>query len=125
MGGGAGRLPENRAVVEDDIDANELLESGEAHAGPENRSDAARFGVDQIGQPRAVLAEEALLDLANQAVRVAADAGENGAGEGVLAVGDKITRGLGDEHRADEEGDGGDGFHPEHPAPGGLAERCV
>ncbi len=34
----------------------------------------------------------------------------------------QVTRAFGDEHQRDQEQRGGDGLHPEHPAPGGLVE---
>jgi hypothetical protein len=37
--GEAHRLPQHRAVVEDDVDADELLEDGQHDPGPDDRAD--------------------------------------------------------------------------------------
>ena len=45
------RLPggERRAVIEHDVDPDELLENGQGDPGPDQRADAAGVFVDEVG----------------------------------------------------------------------------
>ncbi len=59
-------MPEDRAVIKDDIDAYELLKGGKAKADPDDSANAASLAVEQIGKAWPVMiAGERGVDIAD------------------------------------------------------------
>ncbi|CAB5370605.1 unnamed protein product [Rhizophagus irregularis] len=126
--GEADRLPQRRAIIKDDIDADELLEHGEPDAGPQDRANLARGLVDQVGQARLVMvggkARGNLGDLAIGLVG-SEQLGQHRAGALGMAFDDKVARAFRDGEESQKIDRGGQRLQPEHPAPCRKAEPEV
>ena len=59
------RFPQHLAVIEDDVDAHELLKRREPYAEPDDRGEPMHASNKQVRQARPLLAAQGLLDLPN------------------------------------------------------------
>src|SRR5215471_10592742 len=89
-------FPQDLTVIKDDVDTNELLESGQTHPHPKHRSDMSRAWNDEIRQTRPVFPFQALLDLPHQFLRIDTNAREDFTCSLVLATENKIAGRLRD-----------------------------
>ena len=116
-------LPDGVGVVEDRIDADELLECAEHDADPDNGHQSQRAPAD-VREARLVVPLERLLDVVDHGRHVdGVDGAEHLGGLGWLADGDEVPRGFGDaqheqgvDHRRDHHAE-------EHPLPRLQAEQ--
>src|SRR5207253_1810991 len=100
------RLPEHAGVVEDDVDADELLEDGEADADPDDRQQAVATTGD-VAEPGLSLSPQGLSDLRNLRLHPAAaqEAGEHLSRLVKLVDRHEIAGRFGDLERADQVDD--------------------
>ena len=117
-------LPQHLTVIEDDVDADELLEGGQPDRRPRRPAQAAACSYEQVRQARPVLAAQALLrPAAPCSSAVAADPSEDA--PGVVRACRWATRKRGDSGMSrtpTRKAIGGHGLHPEHPAPSRRAQ---
>lgn len=105
------------AVVEDEVDASQLLQSLEAHARKLALEHGAAEAVDVAGGSDAHLVVVVGLDLGNLVVdggvvrRQATELAQSGLGAVELTLLDEETRGLGQDKHADDEDDGPGELH--------------
>jgi hypothetical protein len=119
--GHAGQTPQGLAIVEDDVDADELLEGGQDQTGPDDRAEAEL--ASDVPEAGAMAFGEAGADLGDLAVGGlgAEQLGKDGAGRIVPALHDQITRALRDQEQGQQEDRSRRGLGQIHPAPRGRA----
>src|SRR6516162_6119851 len=89
-------LPQDLAVIKDDVDTDELLKSRQTHPDPKHRSNAPCAWNYKIRQTRAMFSFHAFLDLPHQVLGIGTNASEDVTCLFVLATEDKKARGLRD-----------------------------
>ena len=110
-----------RAVIEDDVDADELLERGEHDADPDDRADAEQAAAPLMSlKPRTVVGAEASRG-SRRAWRAATSLPNRLVSTpracSVAALGHEVARAFRDEEQRDEEDRRRERLHQEHPAP--------
>ena len=115
----ADRLPQHVGVVEDHVDADELLEDRQPEADPDDAVEAAGR-LAQVAPGRLVLALQRLLDPVDGDLEVllAEQHGQHPAGFRNLVAGNEIARRLRNGEGQHAVQDRGHRHHQEHPAPG-------
>jgi hypothetical protein len=107
-----------RPVIEDDVDADQLLQGRQRHADPDDREHLPRYGVTQVAHRSLVLARHRLADLVDLRLRLAGvDPPEDGQGLLLVPVGDEMARRFRDDQGGDDEPERGHGLGEEHAAP--------
>ena len=120
--GESGRLPQHRAVVENDIDTHELLEGGKPYANPDDWADAELRVEDVAESGTVVIAGQRGLDFAEFFLgAITHQAAQNLKSLVVFTAGHEEARAFRNDKKGEQEKKRRSQFDPEHPAPGLVA----
>ena len=117
--GKARQLPPGRAVIEDHVDADQLLEHRQQQPRPHDRTDAAAGRVPDVGQAGTMILVEARGNLAQLLLRRrrTEQPGQHDTGFVQSPLLHQKARAFGNEGQRDQEYGGRQRLHPVHPAP--------
>ena len=118
--GEAGELPQRRAVIEDDVDADELLEGGEHDPDPDDRANAAAARLPLMSLRRGRWSSLKVARISSSLARATSAPNRlvrTLVGLVGAALGDEVARAFRDQEKRDEEDRRRDRLHQEHPAP--------